>query len=146
MDAGTRGTSDVEATLLATGWQRLLLAGAVVAAVAGPFRTALAGVVIAKLAFYIWTIATKDSFTLVIARLRLRPCRRRAGRLGRQAERADARHVVDHGRAGGRGRGRVIQWAAWHPTSTSPQRPLPCGAMASLYLLYRGGLLLRDMQ
>lgn len=55
-------------TLVATGvGSACLLAAAVMAATAGSVRRALLVVVIAKLLVYIWVIATRDRFLIVIA-------------------------------------------------------------------------------
>ncbi len=145
---GSAGRAMWKATLLATGLgSACLLAAAVIAAVAGPLRIALAGLVIAKLAFYIWTIATKDSFTLVIADYGtalvavvlaawvVRPSGLTPATWWITAAVAVA--VV----AG------VIQWARLAPHVHFNHNDLfHVVQMASLYLLYRGGLLLRDMQ
>jgi len=76
--------------------------------------------VIAKLAFYVWTIATKDSFTLVIADYGTALVAVVLAAWVIRPSGPDARRVVDHGRGGGRGRGPgSSSGPAWHPTSTS---------------------------
>jgi hypothetical protein len=145
---GSAGRAMWKATLLATGiGSACLLAAAVVAAVAGPLRTALTGVVLVKLAFYVWSVATKDSFNLVIADYGtalvgvvlaawvLTPSGLTPAAWWITAGVAVA--VV----AGG------IQWAHLAPHVRFNHNDLfHVVQMASIYLLYRGGLLLRDMQ
>lgn len=145
---GSAGRAMWKATLLATGLgSACLLAAAVVAAVAGPLRTALAGVVIAKLAFYIWTIATKDSFTLVIADYGTALVAVvLAAWVIRPSGLTPATWWITAGVAVAVVAG-VIQWARLAPHVHFNHNDLfHVVQMASLYLLYRGGLLLRDMQ
>jgi hypothetical protein len=145
---GAAGRAMWKATLLATGvGSACLLAAAVVAAVAGPLRIALAGAVIAKLVFYVWTIATKDSFTLVIidygtalAAVVL------AAWVLKPSGLTPAAWWITAGVAVAVVAG-VIQWARLAPHAHFNHNDLfHVVQMASLYLLYRGGLLLRDMR
>jgi hypothetical protein len=145
---GLAGRAMWKATLLATGLgSACLLAAAVVAAVAGPLRTALAGVVIAKLAFYVWTIATKDSFTLVIADYGTALVAVvLAAWVIRPSGLTPATWWITAGVAVAVVAG-VIQWARLAPHVHFNHNDLfHVVQMASLYLLYRGGLLLGDMQ
>jgi hypothetical protein len=145
---GSAGRAMWKATLLATGLgSACLLAAAVVAAVAGPLRTALAGVVIAKLAFYMWTIAAKDSFTLVIADYGTALVAVvLAAWVIRPSGVTPATWWITAGVAVAVVAG-VIQWARLAPHVHFNHNDLfHVVQMASLYLLYRGGLLLRDMQ
>jgi len=144
---GSAGRAMWKATLLATGLGSACLLAAAVAAVAGPLRTALAGVVIAKLAFYIWTIATKDSFTLVIADYGTALVAVvLAAWVIRPSGLTPATWWITAGVAVAVVAG-VIQWARLAPHVHFNHNDLfHVVQMASLYLLYRGGLLLRDMQ
>jgi len=145
---GSAGRAMWKATLLATGLgSACLLAAAVAAAAAGPLRTALAGVVIAKLAFYVWTIATKDSFTLVIADYGTALVAVvLAAWVIRPSGLTPAAWWITAGVAVAVVAG-VIQWARLAPHVHFNHNDLfHVVQMASLYLLYRGGLLLRDMQ
>jgi len=145
---GSAGRAMWKATLLATGLgSACLLAAAVAAAAAGPLRTALAGVVIAKLAFYVWTIATKDSFTLVIADYGTALVAVvLAAWVIRPSGLTPATWWITAGVAVAVVAG-VIQWARLAPHVHFNHNDLfHVVQMASLYLLYRGGLLLRDMQ
>jgi len=137
-----------KATLLATGLgSACLLAAAVVGAAAGPLRLALLGLVIAKLIVYAWTIMARDSFTLVIvdygsalvavllAAWFIRPS-------GLTPAAGWITAAVAVAAVAG-----VIQWARLAPHARFNHNDLfHVVQMASLYLLYRGGLLLRDMQ
>ena len=137
-----------KATLLATGLgSACLLAAAVVGAAAGPLRLALLGLVVAKLIVYAWTIMARDSFTLVIvdygsalvavllAAWLIRPS-------GLTPAAAWITAAVAVAAVAG-----VIQWARLAPHPRFNHNDLfHVVQMASLYLLYRGGLLLRDMQ
>jgi hypothetical protein len=145
---GAGGRALWKATLLATGiGSACLLAAAVIATAAGALQRALLALVIVKLLFYIWTIATKDQFTIVIADYGtaliavvlaawfVRPTGMTAATWWMTAGVAVA--VL----AG------VIQWARLAPHPRFNHNDLfHVVQMASLYLLYRGGLLLRDMQ
>ena len=145
---GSAGRAMWKATLLATGLgSACLLAAAVAAAAAGPLRTALAGVVIAKLAFYVWTIATKDSFTLVIADYGTALVAVvLAAWVIRPSGLTPATWWITAGVAVAVVAG-AIQWARLAPHVHFNHNDLfHVVQMASLYLLYRGGLLLRDMQ
>jgi hypothetical protein len=145
---GLTGRALWKMTLLATGLgSAFLLAAAVVASVAGPLRKALVFVVVVKLLVYTWTIASRDQFVLVIADygtaliavlvaawfIRPSGLTPAAGWLT-----AGVAVAVVAG---------VIQWAHLAPHVRFNHNDLfHVVQMASLYLLYRGGLLLRDMQ
>jgi hypothetical protein len=145
---GVAGRAMWKATLVATGvGSACLLAAAVVAASAGPLRTALVLLVVVKLAVYLWTVSTRDAFVLVIvdygaalvavllAAWFIRPTGLTPAAWWITAGVAVA--VV----AG------LIQWARVAPHPHFNHNDLfHVVQMASLYLLYRGGLLLRDMQ
>jgi hypothetical protein len=145
---GLAGRALWKATLVATGiGSACLLAAAVTAATTGSLRQALVGLVLVKLTVYLWTIATKDAFVLVIADYGtalvavllaawfIRPTGLTPAAWWLAAGVAVA--VV----AG------VIQWAHIAPHVRFNHNDLfHVVQMASLYLLYRGGLLLRDMQ
>jgi hypothetical protein len=145
---GLAGRALWKATLVATGvGSACLLAAAVTAATAGPLRQALVALVLVKFVVYVWTIATRDAFVLVIADYGttlvavllaawfLRPTGLTPAAWWLTAGAAVA--VV----AG------VIQWAHVAPHVRFNHNDLfHVVQMASLYLLYRGGLLLRDMQ
>jgi hypothetical protein len=137
-----------KATLLATGiGSACLLAAAVTAATAGTVQRALVALVVVKLFVYIWTIATKDQFTLVIAdygtalvAIVL------AAWFIRPSGLTPAAWWITAGVAVAAVAG-VIQWARLAPHAHFNHNDLfHVVQMASLYLLYRGGLLLRDMQ
>ena len=145
---GVAGRAMWKATLVATGvGSACLLAAAVVAASAGPLRTALVLLAVVKLAVYLWTVSTRDAFVLVIvdygaalvavllAAWFIRPTGLTPAAWWITAGVAVA--VV----AG------LIQWARVAPHPHFNHNDLfHVVQMASLYLLYRGGLLLRDMQ
>ena len=103
--------------------------------------------VLVKLVVYLWTIATKDAFVLVIAdygtalvAVLLAAWFIRPTGLTPAAWWLTA-GVAVAGVAG------VIQWARLAPHAHFNHNDLfHVVQMASLYLLYRGGLLLRDMQ
>ena len=145
---GMAGRALWKATLVATGiGSACLLAAAVTAATAGPLRHALMGLVVVKLVVYVWTIATKDAFVLVIAdygtalvAVLLAACFIRPTGL------TPAAWWITAGVAVAVVAG-VIQWArvALH-VHFNHNDLFHVVQMASLYLLYRGGLLLRDMQ
>jgi hypothetical protein len=145
---GAAGRAMWKATLVATGaGSACLLAAALVAGVAGPLRTALAGLVVAKLAFYAWTVARKDSFRLVIVDYGTALVAVvLAAWLLRPSGLTPAAGWVTAGVAVAVVAG-VIQWARLAPHAHFNHNDLfHVVQMASLYLLYRGGLLLRDMQ
>ena len=145
---GVAGRAMWKATLAATGvGSACLLAAAVVAASTGPIRLALMAVVAAKLGFYLWTIATKDSFTLVIADYGLALVAVvLAAWLVRPSGLSTAAWWLTAGVAVAVVAG-AIQWARVAPHAHFNHNDLfHVVQMASLYLLYRGGLLLRDMQ
>jgi hypothetical protein len=145
---GASGRAMWKATLVATGvGSACLLAAVIVAGVAGPLRTVLAGVVIAKLVFYVWTVATKDSFTLVIVDYGTALVAAvLAAWLLRPSGLTPAVWWITAGVAVAVVAG-VIQWARLAPHARFNHNDLfHVVQMASLYLLYRGGLLLRDMQ
>jgi len=145
---GAAGRAMWKTTLLATGiGSACLLAAAVTAASTGSLWRVLVAVVAAKLAFYAWTVTTKDSFTLVIvdygaaliavvvAAWVIRPS-------GLTPATWWIRAGVGVAVVAG-----VIQWARLAPHARFNHNDLfHVVQMASIYLLYRGGLLLRDMQ
>jgi hypothetical protein len=145
---GLGGRAMWKATLLATGLgSACLLAAALVAAAAGQLRTALVAVVIVKLAVYVWTIATKDQFIVVIADYgtALAAILLAAWFL-RPSGLTPAAWWITAGVAVAAVAG-VIQWARLAPHVHFNHNDLfHVVQMVSLYLLYRGGLLLRDMQ
>lgn len=145
---GAAGRALWKVTLIATGvGSACLLGAAVVAAVAGPLRMVLAGVVATKLATYVWTTATRDSFTLVIvdygtALLAILI----AAWFIRPSGLSPAAWWITAGVAVAVVAG-AIQWARVAPHAHFNHNDLfHVVQMISLYLLYRGGLLLRDMQ
>jgi hypothetical protein len=145
---GVAGRVMWKATLLATGLgSACLLAAAVVATSTGWIQRALIGLVVVKLLYFVWTIATKDQFTLVIvdygsAMLALLL----AAWLVRPSGLTPAAWWLTAGVAVAVVAG-YIQWARLAPHVHFNHNDLfHVVQMASLYLLYRGGLLLRDMQ
>jgi len=145
---GAGGRAMWKATLLATGiGSACLLAAAVIAATAGPLRQALVAVVVLKLAVFAWTSATRDSFVLVIAdygtalvAVLLAAWFIRPSGLTPAAWWITAAVAV----AAVAG---AIQAARLAPHVHFNHNDLfHVVQMVSLYLLYRGGLLLRDMQ
>jgi len=145
---GLAGRALWKATLVATGiGSACLLAAAVTAAVAGPLRHALMGLVLVKLVVYIWTIATKDAFVLVIADYGTALVAvLLAAWFIRPTGLTPAAWWITAGVAVAVVAG-VIQWAHLAPHVHFNHNDLfHVVQMASLYLLYRGGLLLRDMQ
>ena len=145
---GLAGRALWKATLVATGiGSACLLAAAVTAAVAGPLRHALMGLVLVKLVVYIWTIATKDAFVLVIADYGTALVAvLLAAWFIRPTGLTPAAWWITAGVAVAVVAG-VIQWARVAPHVHFNHNDLfHVVQMASLCLLYRGGLLLRDMQ
>jgi hypothetical protein len=145
---GLAGRALWKVTLVATGiGSACLLAAAVTAAVAGPLRHALMGLVVVKLVVYIWTIATKDAFVLVIADYGTALVAvLLAAWFIRPTGLTPAAWWITAGVAVAVVAG-VIQWAHLAPHVHFNHNDLfHVVQMASLYLLYRGGLLLRDMQ
>jgi len=145
---GVAGRVLWKATLLATGiGSACLLAAAVSAATAGALQRALVAVVVVKLLVYAWTIATKDHFILVIVdygtalvAIAL------AAWFIRPSGLTPAAWWITGGVAVAVVAG-AIQWAHLAPHVHFNHNDLfHVVQMASLYLLYRGGLLLRDMQ
>jgi hypothetical protein len=135
-------------TLLATGLgSAFLLAAAIVASVAGPLRTALVVVVAVKLIVYTWTIASRDQFVLVIADYGTALVAvLLAAWFIRPSGLTPAAWWLTAGVAVAVVAG-LIQWAHLAPHVRFNHNDLfHVVQMASLYLLYRGGLLLRDMQ
>jgi len=135
-------------TLVATGLgSAFLLAAAVVASVAGPLRTALVIVVAVKLLVYTWTIASRDQFVLVIADYGTALVAvLLAAWFIRPSGLTPAAWWLTGGVAVAVVAG-LIQWAHLAPHVRFNHNDLfHVVQMASLYLLYRGGLLLRDMQ
>lgn len=145
---GLAGRALWKATLVATGvGSACLLAAAVTAAAAGPLRQALIGMVLVKLAVYVWTIAAKDAFVLVIADYGTALVAvLLAAWFIRPTGLTPATWWITGGVAVAVVAG-VIQWARLAPHPRFNHNDLfHVVQMASLYLLYRGGLLLRDMQ
>jgi len=145
---GMAGRALWKATLVATGiGSACLLAAAVAAAAAGPLRHALMGLVLVKLVVYLWTIATKDAFVLVIADYGTALVAvLLAAWFIRPTGLTPAAWWITAGVAVAVVAG-VIQWAHLAPHVHFNHNDLfHVVQMASLYLLYRGGLLLRDMQ
>jgi hypothetical protein len=145
---GVAGRVMWKATLLATGiGSACLLAAAVSAATAGSLQRALVAVVVVKLLVYAWTIATKDHFILVIvdygtALIAIAL----AAWFIRPSGLTPAAWWITGGVAVAVVAG-AIQWAHLAPHVHFNHNDLfHVVQMASLYLLYRGGLLLRDMQ
>jgi hypothetical protein len=135
-------------TLVATGvGSACLLAAAVAAATTGTLQRALIALVCVKVLVFLWTIATRDQFNLVIAdygaalvavlllALFVRPTglTPAAGWIA-----AGVGVSVVAG---------VIQWARLAPHPKFNHNDLfHVVQMAALYLLYRGGLLFRDLR
>ena len=145
---GLAGRVMWKATLLATGiGSACLLAAALVASVGGQLRTALVALVIVKLLVYVWTIATRDQFVLVIADYGTALLAvLLAAWFIRPSGLAPAAWWLTAGVAVAIVAG-LIQWAHLAPHVHFNHNDLfHVVQMASLYLLYRGGLLLRDMQ
>jgi hypothetical protein len=145
---GASGRALWKATLLATGiGSACLLAAAVTAATAGALHRALVALVVVKLLVYVWTIATKDQFALVIAdygsallAVAL------AAWFIRPSGLTPAAWWITGGVAVAVVAG-AIHWAHLAPHAHFNHNDLfHVVQMASLYLLYRGGLLLRDMR
>ena len=145
---GASGRALWKATLLATGiGSACLLAAAVTAATAGALQRALLAVVVVKLLVYVWTIATKDQFALVIADYGTALLAvALAAWFIRPSGLTPAAWWITAGVAVAVVAG-AIQWARLAPHVHFNHNDLfHVVQMASLYLLYRGGLLLRDMQ
>ncbi|MCU0250322.1 MAG: hypothetical protein MUE61_08945 [Vicinamibacterales bacterium] len=145
---GASGRALWKATLLATGiGSACLLAAAVTAATAGALQRALLAVVVVKLLVYVWTIATKDQFALVIADYGTALLAvALAAWFIRPSGLTPAAWWITGGVAVAAVAG-AIQWARLAPHVHFNHNDLfHVVQMASLYLLYRGGLLLRDMQ
>ena len=145
---GLAGRALWKVTLVATGiGSACLLAAAVTAATAGPLRHALMGLVVVKLVVYVWTIATKDAFVLVIADYGTALVAvLLAAWFIRPTGLTPAAWWITAGVAVAVVAG-VIQWARVAPHVHFNHNDLfHVVQMASLYLLYRGGLLLLDMQ
>jgi len=145
---GAAGRAMWKATLLATGiGSACLLAAAVKAATSGVVQRALVAVVVAKLLVYVWAIATRDKFTLVIADYGTALVSVvLAAWLIRPSGLTPAAWWITAGVAVAVVAG-IIQWARLAPHVRFNHNDLfHVVQMASLYLLYRGGLLLRDMQ
>ena len=145
---GASGRAIWKATLLATGiGSACLLAAAVTAATAGALQRALLAVVVVKLLVYVWTIATKDQFALVIADYGAALLAvALAAWFIRPSGLTPAAWWITGGVAVAAVAG-AIQWARLAPHVHFNHNDLfHVVQMASLYLLYRGGLLLRDMQ
>ena len=135
-------------TLLATGiGSACLLAAAVTASAPGALQRALMAAVVIKLLVYVWTIATRDQFSLVIADYGTALIAVvLAAWLVAPSGMTAARWWITAGVAVAVVAG-VIQWAHLAPHARFNHNDLfHLVQMASLYLLYRGGLLLRDVQ
>jgi hypothetical protein len=145
---GAAGRAVWKATQFATGiGSACLLAAAAVAASTGTLQRALLAIVFVKLLAYAWAMASSDEFTIVIvdygtallavllAAWFIRPSGLTPATWWITG--AVAAAVV----AG------AIQWGRVSPHRSFNHNDLfHVVQMASLYLLYRGGLLLRDMQ
>ena len=146
---GLAGRALWKATLLATGLgSACLLAAALVAAVGGQLRTVLVPLVIAKLLVYVWTIATRDQFVIVIADYGTALLAvLLAAWFIRPSGLTPAAWWLTAGVAVAIVAG-PYQWAHLAPHVHFNHNDLfHVVQMASLYLLYpRGGVLLRDMQ
>ena len=145
---GASGRALWKATLLATGiGSACLLAAAVTAATAGALQRALVAVVVVKLLVYVWTIATKDQFALVIADYGTALLAvALAAWFIRPSGLTPAAWWITGGVAVAVVAG-AIHWAHLAPHAHFNHNDLfHVVQMASLYLLYRGGLLLRDMR
>jgi hypothetical protein len=145
---GASGRALWKATLLATGiGSACLLAAAVTAATAGALQRALLAVVAVKLLVYVWTIATKDQFALVIADYGTALLAvALAAWFIRPSGLTPAAWWITAGVAVAVLAG-AIQRARLAPHVHFNHNDLfHVVQMGSLYLLYRGGLLLRDMQ
>jgi hypothetical protein len=145
---GAAGRAMWKATLMATGvGSACLLAAAVTAATAGALHRALVAVIVVKLVVYAWTIASNDRFTLVIADYgtALVAIVLAAWALGPSGL-TPAAWWVTSGVAVAVVAG-IIQWAHLAPHARFNHNDLfHLVQMISLYLLYRGGLLLHDMR
>jgi hypothetical protein len=135
-------------TLLATGIaSACLLGGAVVAATAGTPQRWLLAAVVAKLVVFVWAIATRDQFLLVIAdyTVAMVACLLAAWIIrpsGLTAASGWITLAVVVSLAAG-----VIQARRLAPHPSFNHNDLfHVVQMAALYALYRGGLLLRDMR
>jgi hypothetical protein len=145
---GASGRALWKATLLATGiGSACLLAAAVTAATAGALQRALLAVVVVKLLVYVWTIATRDQFALVIADYGTALLAvALAAWFIRPSGLTPAARWITAGVAVAVLAG-AIQRARLAPHVHFNHNDLfHVVQMGSLYLLYRGGLLLRDMQ
>jgi hypothetical protein len=124
-----------------------LLAAAVVATATGPVRSALLVLVGVKLLVYLWSISTRESFTVVIvdygsALVAILI----AAWLVRPGGLAPAAWWLTAG-VGVSALAGYIQWARVAPSPRFNHNDLfHVVQMTALYLLYRGGLLMRDMQ
>lgn len=145
---GATGRLVWKATLVATGLgSACLLSAAVLAATTGALQRALLAAVLIKLGFYLWTIAAKDQFKLVIvdygaalAAILV------AAWFIRPTGLTPATWWITAG-VGMAVVAGVIQWARLAPHVRFNHNDLfHVVQMVSLYLLYRGGLLLRDMR
>jgi hypothetical protein len=137
-----------KATLVATGLgSAFLLAAALAAAFAGPLRHVLLAMVLVKLLAYLWAITTTDEFTVVIADYGAALLAvLLAAWFVRPSGLTPAAWWITAG-AGAALLGGFIQWARLAPHRHFNHNDLfHVVQMVSLYLLYRGGLLLRDMR
>ena len=145
---GAAGRVAWKITLLATGvGSACLLAAAVVAATTGTLQRVLIALVCVKLLVFLWTIATRDQFNLVIADYGTALI---AVLLAALFVRPTGLTPAAWWIAAGVGVSvvaGVIQWARLAPHPRFNHNDLfHLVQMAALYLLYRGGLLFRDMR
>ena len=127
---GASGRALWKATLLATGiGSACLLAAAVTAATAGALQRALLAVVVVKLLVYVWTIATKDQFALVIADYgtALLAVALAAWFIRPSGLTPAAWWITGGVAVAVRGRGHPVG-PPRAPRPLQPQRPVPCGA------------------
>lgn len=145
--SGTAGRVSWKITLLATGvGSACLVSAAVVAATTGTLQRVLIALVCVKLLAFLWTIATRDQFNLVIADYGTALV---AVLLAAWFIRPSGLTPAAGWIAAGVGVSvvaGVIQWARLAPHPQFNHNDLfHVVQMAALYLLYRGGLLFRDM-
>jgi len=145
---GATGRVAWKITLLATGMgSACLLAAAVVAATTGTLQRVLIAVVCVKLAVYAWNISTSDRFTLVIADYgaALIAVLLAAWFVAPSGLTPAVWWIT--GAVAVSAVAGVIQYAHLAPHAHFNHNDLfHVVQMAAIYLLYRGGLLLRDMQ
>lgn len=145
---GITGRAVWKVTLFATGiGSACLLAAAVVAATAGPLQRALIALVCVKLLVFVVRIATHDQFSLVIVDYGAALVAvLLAAWFVRPSGLTPAASWITAGVAVSVVAG-VIQWARLAPHARFNHNDLFHSVqMVALYLLYRGGLVLRDMR